>query len=163
MELTELGLTTEQLEVVNKVIQSGADKVRTEYSLKLKDVNNELAKYKPLEKSDEEKAIEERQKALADKEKELFAREKSYQINEKLSAKGLPIELGKFINLGENEDETIEEFGNALNSILLNSNYKPTNHNKSDGISKEDFKNMNYMERSKLFETNPELYKKLSN
>jgi hypothetical protein len=163
MELSELGLSEEQLNNVKKLIQSEADKVRTDYSTKLKTANDELAKFKPAEKSDVEKALELKQKELADKEKELSEKEKSYKIKEKLSSKGLPSELAKFINVGEDTDATIDEFGTTLNALLLNGNYKPNNHNKSEGITKEDFKKMNYSERAKLLDTNPELYKKLAN
>lgn len=163
MDFTELGLTPEQIETVNKAIQGSADKVRTEYSLKLKLANDEIAKLKPAEKSDAEKQLEQKQKELADKEKELADKEKSYKVKEKLSAKGLPSDLAKYLAIGDNEDEIIEEFGNTLSTILLNGSYKPSNHKNNDGISKDDFKKMGYVERAKLLETNPELYKKLSN
>ena len=58
MNIEELGLSEEQLANVNKYVQSETDKVRTDYSKKLKDANDELAKYKPVEKSDEEKALD---------------------------------------------------------------------------------------------------------
>ena len=44
MELKELNLTEEQLEGVNKIIQSETDKVRTEYSKKIKDLESKLPK-----------------------------------------------------------------------------------------------------------------------
>ena len=47
MELNIEGLTQEQIEAVQKIIQSETDKVRTKYSSELKTVNDELAKYKP--------------------------------------------------------------------------------------------------------------------
>ena len=53
MDINELGLTEEQLAAVQKYAQSEADKVRTNYSKQLKDVNDELAKYKPKEKTEE--------------------------------------------------------------------------------------------------------------
>lgn len=162
MELTELGLTPEQLVNVQKAIQSETDKVRTDYSGKLKTANDEIAKLKPVEKTPEELALEERQKVLALKEKEIADKEKSYTIKDKLAAKGLPSDLAKYINVGDDIDATIDEFGTTLNTLLLNGSYKPSKHNKSEGLTKEDFKKMNYMERSNLFETNPELYKKLS-
>ena len=163
MDFTELGLTQEQIETVNKAIQSETDKVRTDYSTKLKTVNDELAKFKPAEKSDVEKQLELKQKELEEKERELFNKELSYTIKEKLSAKGLPSELAKYISVGDDVDATIEELGGTLNNYFLNDTYKPSNHSKNEGITKEQFKKMSYMERNKLFETNPELYKKLSN
>lgn len=163
MELTELGLSAEQLEVVNKAIQSETDKVRTDYSGKLKGVNEELAKYKPADKTDAEKTLETKLKELEDKEKLIADKEKAITVKEKLTEKGLPVELAKFISIGEDVDTVLDEFGTTLSSMLLNGSYKPSNHKNNDGISKDDFKKMGYVERAKLLETNPELYKKLSN
>ncbi|NLJ96247.1 MAG: DUF4355 domain-containing protein [Clostridiales bacterium] len=163
MNFEELGLTEEQIKAVNKAIQSETDKVRTDYSTKLKTVKDELAKYKPIEKSDVEKALEEKQKELEQKEKELANKELSYTVKEKLSAKGLPSELAKYINVGDDVDATIEELGGTLNNYFLNGTFKPSNHNKSTGITKEQFKKMSYSERVNLLETQPELYKALSN
>ncbi|WP_406542432.1 hypothetical protein [Clostridium ljungdahlii] len=59
-------------EDLNKSIQSETDKVRTEYSKKLKDATDELNKYKPVEKSDGEIEMEKRLKVLEDKEKKLL-------------------------------------------------------------------------------------------
>lgn len=162
MELSELGLSTEQLEVVNKAIQSGADKVRTEYSLKLKTANDEIAKYKPTDKTDAEKALEQKLNELATKEKELLAKENSIKLRDKLTSKGLSGDLAKYLNVGEDADTAIDEFTTMLNSMVLDGTYKPSNHAKNDGITKEKFKEMSYLEKSKLYSTNPELYKKLS-
>jgi len=163
MNLEELNLTPEQLEVVNKTIQSETDKVRTDYSTKLKEVKGELEKFKPAEKSDVEIALEQKQKELELKEKELANKEKSYTVKQKLSEKGLPSELAKYISIGDDIDATIEELGGTLNNYFLNGTYKPSNHTKNEGITKEQFKKMGYAERTKLLETNPELYKKLAN
>lgn len=163
MELTELGLTEEQLIVVNKAIQSSADKVRTEYSTKLKNVNDELAKYKPADKSDAEKELEQRLNDLSTKEKELIAIENAIKLKDKLISKGLSSDLAKYLNIGEDVDATIDEFATMLNSMVLDGTYKPSNHSKNDGITKEKFNKMNYIEKQKLYSTNPELYKKLSN
>lgn len=54
MELNELNLSEEQLANVQKLLQSHEDRIRTDYSKKLKDAETELAKYKPLEKSESE-------------------------------------------------------------------------------------------------------------
>lgn len=163
MNLEELGLTQEQIEAVNKVIQSEGDKIRTKYSKELNELRNELNKYKPVEKSDVEKALEKKQKELEEKEKELAMKEKTYAVKEKLSAKGLPTELANYINFGDDVDTTIEELGATLNNYFLNGTFKPSNHNKNTGITKEQFKNMSYSERVNLLETQPELYKALSN
>jgi hypothetical protein len=162
MELNELNLSEEQLANVQKLIQSETDKVRTKYSQELKTANDELAKYKPVEKSETEKQLEQRLKALEDREAELNAKERSQNIASKLKAKGLPEELAQFITVGENIDEDVEKVGAALGNYFLNANFKPESHASNKGITKEQFRTMSYMERTKLYKENPELYKMLA-
>lgn len=162
MELNEMNLTEEQLANVQKYVQSETDKVRTKYSAELKTANEELAKYKPVEKSETEKALEARLKALEDKEAELNAKERSQLIASKFKEKGLPEELASLVSIGENIDEDIEKVGTALGNYFLNTSYKPESHANNKGITREQFKRMSYMERAKLYQENPELYKMLS-
>ena len=80
MNFEELNLTDEQMEVVNKALQSEGDKIRTKNSKELNELKTELSKYKPAEKSDAEKLLEEKQKELELKEKELASKELSYTV-----------------------------------------------------------------------------------
>ena len=162
MNIEELGLSEEQLANVNKYVQSETDKVRTDYSKKLKDANDELSKYKPVEKSDEEKALEDRISALEAKEKELANKEKAMTIANKLKDKGIPTELAQYLSVGENVDETVEKVGALFGNYFLDGTAKPTDHNTYKGITREDFKRMGYAERAKLYSENPELYKALN-
>ena len=162
MELNELNLSEEQLATVQKYVQSETDKVRTKYSQELKTANDELAKYKPVEKSETEKALEQRLKALEDREAELAAKERSQQIASKFKEKGLPEELAQYISIGENVDEDVEKVGAALGNYFLNANFKPESHASNKGITKEQFAKMSYMERSELYKKSPELYKMLA-
>ena len=142
-------LTQEEFE---KAIQSAEDKIRTDYSKKIKDLETKL----PPEKS--EKEIE-----LETKEKELLAKEKQYKIKDVLELNKLPTGLSKFIS-AEDVDVAGQEISTILNEYLLNNSHKPTKHNNGgDSVTKEQFKKMNYSDRSKLEQTNPELYKKLAN
>ena len=65
-DIKELNLNEEQAgqltEFINKRVQSESDKIRTEYSGKLA----ELEKYKPKELTDEQKELESAKKELAD-------------------------------------------------------------------------------------------------
>ena len=83
MDIKELNLTDEQMALVSKYVQSETDKVRFDYSAKLKTANDEIARLKPVEKSDAEKALEERISALESKEKELANKEKSMTLASK--------------------------------------------------------------------------------
>lgn len=163
MELNELNLSEEQLANIQKYVQSETDKVRTDYSTKLKTVNDELAKFRPTEKSASEKALEERIANLEAKEKTIAEKEKAMTIADKLSAKGLPKELAKYLNVGDDIDKSIDEVGTTVGNYFLNSGNKPSNHTTNKGLTKSDFKKMSYGERAKLFQENPELYKALSN
>lgn len=159
MTLNEMNLTDEQLEQVTKYVQSETDKVRTDYSQKLKAVNEELLKYKPAEKSEAELALEKRVKELEEREKSISDKEKSLDIENKLSAKGLPKELAQYLNISsDNEDEVINKIG----EYVLNNGNVPKGHGKNPGTTKEEFRKMNYIEKAKLYKENPELYKALS-
>ena len=160
MDINELGLTEEQLAAVQKYAQSEADKVRTNYSKQLKDVNDELAKYKPKEKTEEEKSIEARLKALEDREAELNKKERQAQIKDKLEELGLPTGLATYLNFKDDDD--IEKVGGELAGYFLENGNKPKNHPKSQPVTKEQFKKMSYIQRAQLYQANPELYKALS-
>ena len=162
MELTEMNLTDEQLANVQKYVQSHEDRIRTDYSKRLKDANDELAKYKPVEKSDAEKALEDRISALEAKEKELANKEKAMTIANKLKEKELPEGLAQYLSVGDDVDKTIDEVGALFGNYFLNGSNKPSNHNTNKGITKKDFQKMSYMERTKLFQENPTLYEALN-
>ena len=157
-----MNLTDEQLANVQKYVQSHEDRIRTDYSKKLKDANDELAKYKPVEKSDAEKALEDRISALEAKEKELANKEKAMTIANKLKEKELPEGLAQYLSVGDDVDKTIDEVGALFGNYFLNGSNKPSNHNTNKGITKKDFQKMSYMERTKLFQENPTLYEALN-
>ena len=144
MDIKELNLSEEQLALVQKYVQSETDKVRTDYSSKLKTVNEELAQYKPKEKSDAEKALEDRITALENREKEL------------------PEGLAQYLSVGDDVDKAIDEVGALFGNYFLNGSNKPSNHTTNKGITKKDFQKMGYMERTKLFQENPTLYEALN-
>ncbi|WP_165000384.1 hypothetical protein [Anaerophilus nitritogenes] len=150
-------------EDVQKIIQSETDKVRTEYSKKVKVLEEELIKLKPAEKSETELKLEQKLKELDEKEKQIQAKERQFKVQDTLTANNLPKELSKFINAGDDDlDNLGKEIADILNKHLLNSSYKPKTHKPNDGITKDQFKQMNYMERLKLQQSNPTLYSKLS-
>lgn len=160
MKIEELiGFNDEQLEMVKKLIQSETDRVRTEYSKQIK----ELEQYKPKEKSQAEIDLENRLKVLEDREKEIANKERQSQLQAKLQEKGLDSQLYRFLNIGDDADTFINEFAEIMNKTVLNGSYKPNAHKPiKDIITKEQFADMGYMERSRLQENNPTLYAKLS-
>ena len=162
MELTEMNLTDEQLANVQRLLQSHEDRIRTDYSKRLKDANDELAQYKPKEKSDAEKALEDRISALEAREKEINAREQSMTLASKLKEKNLPTELAQYLNVGDDMGKTIDEVGAMFGNYFLDGSNKPTSHSTNKGITKKDFQKMGYAERAKLYSENPQLYEALS-
>ena len=157
-----MNLTQEQMELVQRYVQSREDRIRTDYSKRLKDANDELAKYKPQEKSDAEKALEDRISALEAKEKELANKEKAMTLASKLKEKNLPTDLAKYLNVGEDMDKTIDEVGALFGNYFLDGSNVPSNHNGNKGITKKDFQKMGYAERAKLYAENPTLFEALS-
>ena len=162
MNIEELNLSEEQLALVKKFVQSETDKVRTDYSAKLKTANEELAHYKPKEKSESEKALEDRIAALEAREKEINAKEQSMTLASKLKEKELPEGLAKYLNVGDDMDKTIDEVGAMFGNYFLDGSNKPTSHSTNKGITKKEFRTMGYAERAKLYSDNPTLYEALS-
>lgn len=162
MNIEELNLSDETKALVQKLLQSETDKIRTEYSQKLKTVNDELNQYKPKEKSETEKALEERIAKLEAREKEINAKEQSMTLASKLKEKNLPTDLAKYLNVGDDMDKTIDEVGTLFSNYFLDGTNRPTNHSTNKGITKSDFKKMSYSERAKLYSENPTLYETLN-
>ena len=156
--LEELKLTEEQLQGVNKIIQSETDKVRTEYSKKIKELESKL----PVEPSEEEKAFQERIKALEERERAIAQKEFETELQGKLKDKGLNEQLAKYLNVEGVEDlETyLEEVAKVVSNQI--EGYKPRGHESNVGVTKEQFSKMSYVERMNLFETNRQLYDTLS-
>lgn len=145
MEFKE-NMTQEEFE---KAIQSAQDKVRTEYSNKLK------------EKQNEDKGIEEKFNELMERNKELEAQNHRMELVNKLTEKGLSAELADVINFGEDVESTLTKLEGIMNK---DSNFVPTGHKGNEmTITKEQFSQMGYSERVNLADTNPELYSRLSN
>lgn len=151
-ELTqELGLNEEQTqkltEEVTKSIQSETDKVRTEYSKKVK----ELEKFKPVEKTETEIELEKTKKEL-----------ESIKFQSSLKKLGINDDMVKYIR----SDIDVEEFSKFYKGFttVTQNDFIPNQHNTgNNGITKEQFKSMGIEERTKLYSENPSLYQQLKN
>jgi hypothetical protein len=157
MENENVQPTTYTEEDVAKLIQSASDKVRTEYSAKLK------------EKEDSSSTYETKLKELEQKEQEIAKKEKMFKVSETLKNNGLDSQLSKYLNLEGVED--IESYTKEVAGVIqkhitdsaINNSFKPSNHvGNKDAISKDDFMKMSYADRVNLFKSNEELYKRLS-
>lgn len=149
-ELIEaLKLNEEQTELVKKFQQSCEDVIRTDYSKQLKAVNDELIKYKPVEKSAEQIELEQLRQELAET-----------KFQKSLKEIGVKDDLSKFLR----QDIDVEEFRGFYEQFNTGlKDFVPNNKNINDtGITKELFRKMNIEERTKLYESSPELYDQLS-
>lgn len=154
MELENLGLSTEQLTGVQAILQSEGDKIRTKYNLEIKELKEKL----PVQKTETELELEGRLKAIEDKEKAIAKQEQLNSLSKQLSDKGINSELAKYLQI--TEDTQLEDI---FKMIIGDNTYKPSNHSNSNGgITKEQFKNMTYAERTSLYTTDKALYDTLS-
>lgn len=165
-EDVKTGVKTFTEEEVNKLKQSAEDKVRTEYTKRIKALESELKEYKPKTLTEEEKSLQDKLKAIEDKEKELAKKEMEFKMAETLENNGLTKQLAKYLNLQGVEDieSYVGEVKEILNNHLTNNSFKPNKHsnNNNNTITKEEFKKMDYSKRIKLYNTNKELYNLLS-
>ncbi|HFF9302471.1 TPA: DUF4355 domain-containing protein [Clostridium perfringens] len=157
--LEELNLSEEQLEGVQKYIQSEGDKIRGKYSKQIKELESKL----PKEKTEEELAFEKRLAELETREKELAKKERLTTAKDILSSKGLDSQLTDYLNFEGVED--LETYVDNIAKVVGKQakSYVPKGHEKADGnITKEQFSKMSYTERCNLYDTNPKLYEILS-
>ncbi len=143
----------------DKKIQSETDKVRTEYSTKIKTLEDKVKELTPPQKSETEINLEKR---LADIE----AREKAADFREALAKNNIPGELGDFLNPDADMSALATAFKNvvknAIDKHISDNGYKPDGHKSGDAITKEDFAKMDMNKKEALFKENPELYKMLT-
>lgn len=189
MELTELNLSPEQMEGVKSYVAGEVTKTKDsykdfvdkntykdsitkadydkaiatknkEYNKQIKDLQDELTKYKPVEKSDAEKALEQRLVKLEERENQMKDKEALINLADNLKANKLPEALASYLN----PDSDIAKITEIFNKHLLDSSYKPDNKQTSNftGVTKEQFNKMSYNDKVKLYQENKELYNQLS-
>lgn len=175
----------EQMKAIEKMVQSETDKVRTSYTKKLKETQQQLEQQKTKHMSEAEKAEYERakweeEKAAWEAEKERQELEIKRTANRHhaarvISAKGIPSELSEqfetliFDDEAENIDkkaDTILALAEALAAKKVEEQLggrKVTHTTVSASMSQQDFLKMSYKERVKLAQENPDLYNALKN
>ena len=142
----------------DKQIQSAADKVRTEYSKRLKDLEAKIKELTPVEKSAQDLDYEQRLAALE-------AREAKIAMRDNLTANGIDDSLSDY--LSANAD--IEAFAKAYKDVIekevvqrIQANgYMPSDHKAGQQITPEEFAKMGMAAKEKLFAENPDLYRSL--
>lgn len=143
---------------VNARIQSETDRVRTKYANRVKELEDEVKKLTPAQKSEAEIDFENRLASLE-------AREKKLNFLENLKAKGVSDELSDYIK----EDADLDKLSATLTKIVNDTvtervrqtGYKPTDHKSGETVTAEAFAKMSLDEKERLFAENPEIYRSL--
>lgn len=169
-------LTEEQ---ILKMIQSEADKVRTEYSKKLKDKEKEIEEVKKSSMSEQEKLdyenkslqeqLDEREQSLREKEDAFNRSQLELSAIELLKDNSLPLDAKSFL-IGTNIDTTTEninkfkvmfdtEVANAISERIKGTSKEHKETFVNSSMTKEQFDAMSYNDKCKLNAENPELYK----
>lgn len=169
-------------EMVKKLIQSETDRIRTEYSKRLKEKDAQIEEIKKSKMTEQEKAeyehnilqqqLEERERALQEKEEAFMRSQLELQTIDLLKENNLPLEAKTFL-VGTNIDVTTENisafkdmFDNAVENVIkerikgTHKEYKETGN--AGGITIEQFRAMNYQQRNELQRTSPEIYTSLT-
>lgn len=131
---------------------------------------NEVEKAKALAEK-REKQLREREEALLAKEREIEQERISRQTMQMLGERRIPVELAQFIT-SQNADEIMDNvntfekcFNEAVEKVVndrLKSKTPIASSTNKNEITKEQFRKMNILEQSKIFNENPALYAELT-
>lgn len=143
----------------DKKIQGEADRVRTEYSKKVKELEAKIKELTPVQKTEAEIDFENRLAALE-------VREKKAALLNSLTEKGISHEFADYFK----SEADVEAFSKIYKSVIDSevqkkvqaNGYVPDGHKSGTSITKEDFAKMNMSQKEQLFTENPELYKTLT-
>lgn len=167
------GLTED---AVKKMIQAEADRVRTEYSTKLKTTQDELDKLRREKLTDEERAAEDLKKAkddIAARESALVKREVELHAVDVITKKELPLSFREFL-VGANVEETdkrIDSFSTMWAEAIkqaVEKRFKDNgdDHNKGGGgggaeVNPWKSETLNLTKQGQILKENPELAKSM--
>lgn len=172
------GFTPEQLEAIQKMVQSAGDSVRTEYSKKKKEMEEELERLKTEKMTAEQKAEYERQKAaqeLADREAALNAKEVALHTVDVLTDLKLPIEFKVFTQTSatkEDAEKLLKTLSTAFNAAIqkaVDDRFKgagggnpPGGAGGSGGAATKKWTDMTLTEQGRAFQEDPEAARALA-
>lgn len=148
-------------EDVDKKVQSECDKLRTKYVKEIKDLQEQVKKLSPVEKSESEIAIENRLAELEKAQAEVNAQKAFLSLQDTLQSKGIDKALATYLKSDVNVDEFVTAFNNAMKEVTKDKGYVPDSHNAGDKITAEEWGRMKYSEKVDIMNKSPELYKRL--
>lgn len=146
---------------VAKKIQSAEDKLRRKYSDEIKDLQEQIKKLSPVEKSESEIAIENRLAELEKAQEEVNAQKAFLSLQDTLQGKGIDKSLATYLKADVDVDAFVAAFNNAMKEVTKTTGYVPDSHNAGDKITAEEFRNWSYDQKAELYTKNPTLYQKL--
>lgn len=147
----------------DKAIQAAEDRVRTKYSKSIKALEEKVAELTPVAKTDAEIALEKRLADIEQKERENEAKEKALNLKTSLQSHNIDVAIADYLS----PDVDIEAFSADIEKLittrLVSGGYKPSGHQTSQPISKDEYKNLSYDEMAELYSRDPEAWKRLKN
>lgn len=146
---------------VNRKIQSAEDKLRTSYSKQIKDLQEQIKKLSPVEKSESEIAIENRLAELEKAQEEVNAQKAFLSLQDTLQSKGIDKALATYLKADVDVDAFVTAFNASMKEVTKTTGYVPDSHKAGDKITAEEFKNWSYDQKAELYTKNPTLYQKL--
>ena len=158
-------------EEVDKMIQKRLSRERKDIEAKIEAERKEAEELAKLSEAEKQKKLFEKQVAEFEATKRAFEQEKLLnETSKQLASKNLPIEFAEMLKAQDAEStfENIKIFETKFNEAverLVNERLKGKTPKAQtgavEGVTKEAFNKMSYMERLELYNSDPELYNKL--
>ncbi len=137
-----------------------------------KKYEKELQRQKSLMEMDEQSRLIEEKKQLQEQLAEIQLTNLKYETAKVLNNKGMSAEFVDFVvgNDAETTQANIDKLDKLFKAEVLkevskrvtSTETKNSNNSNNNGITKEQFRKMSIAEQTKLFNSNPELYKQLT-
>lgn len=144
-----------------KKIKSAEDELHKKYSKQIEDLEAQIKKLLPVEKSEAEIELEKRIAALEKSEKDIADRERKIAVQEKLSANGLNKELADYLKDNADVDKLHILVNDIVKERMKQNGYKPVDHSSDDAVTPEEFNKWPYSKKAEYAERHPESYKRL--
>lgn len=144
-----------------KKIKSAEDELHKKYSKQIEDLEAQIKKLSPVEKTQAEIEIEKRLEALEKSEKAVANRERKIAVQEKLSANGLDKGLADYLKDNVDVDKLSSLVDGIVKGRMKENGYKPVDHSSDDKVTPEEFAKWPYSKKAEFAERHPEAYKRL--
>ena len=162
----------EHQEALNKAIQKRLARERKDIEAKIEAERKEAEELAKLSEAEKQRKLFEKQVKEFEETKRAFEQERLLnETTKQLASKNLPVEFAEMLKGTDAEStfENIKAFEEKFNAALevkvnerLKGNAPKVAAKTNTGITKEQFNQMTYNERVKLFEENKDLYYQLT-